>query len=155
MTIRNTLTAAVAATAIAFAGVTPAAAAPDNNDLLKLIIGLGVVGLLAGAANHSPAQPSQLYVTPRPYPQPQPYPLPQYHPLPQPYPKPQPHPVALPTNCAIKFQTRNGWERGYTTQCLASYGYNRALPANCMREIRTTYGWNRIYGDYCLRQAGF
>jgi len=151
MTLRSTLTAAVAAAALAFGSAAPAAADPDTQDLIAFLAGVAALSIIANGVN----QPEPTYY-PQPtpvYPQPYPvYPRPVY---PHPQPTPTPHYSGLPTKCAIKFQTRNGWERGYTSDCLARAGLSRGLPSHCLRELRTTSGWNRIYGDYCLRQAGY
>ena len=148
MTIRSALTAAATSVALAFSGATPAAADPDNRDLIAFLAGIAALSIIANSGNAhtfpAPAYPRPVY--PRPV-----YPLPVY-------PRPvQPRPIysQLPGQCAIKVQTKYGWEKVYTPQCLWRAGYTRPLPQQCAKNIRSSNGWSQVYADYCLRQNGY
>ena len=143
MTLRTSLITATTALALALAS--PASAKPDKDNIFAFIAGMAALAILSGAANGQPA--------PRPY-QPQPQP---YHPQPY-HPQPAPPPVVyhgLPQNCAISVQTKYGWQKVYTQQCLWRAGYGRDLPRACATRVRGQSGWNEVFTDYCLRRNGF
>ncbi len=137
MTLRSTLTAAIASVAIAFTGVTPAAADPDQRDFLAALAGLAALAIIINNSRERDR------------------------------PVPLPNPGGggggggggqngrLPAHCAIDIQTKYGWQKVYTEQCLWRAGYTRNLPDRCKLRVRGENGWNQVYTEYCLRKNGY
>mgnify|MGYP005844907845 CR=1 FL=1 len=145
-------TAAVAAAAIALAGLT-ATAAParaQNNDAAKILFGITALAIIGAAiANANQPPPAAQPVHPvRP---------PQHghvqrppHPV-QPHRPHRPAPtVYLPARCEI----RTGQGSFYGARCLERSGYQGPLPQACARDIRTDRGWRIAYDGACLTGHG-
>ncbi len=163
MTLRTTLTAAVTAAALALGAPAPAIAGPDKNDILKLLAGAAVVGLIArevqrnGGLGQGLGQGLNIF-----------NPAPQYNPPVQRAPvfrdpviETPRRPVrntyssVLPAECALEYQGRQGWSRVYGANCLADTGFRTRLPEYCAMDIRTSRGERVVYEESCLREAGF
>lgn len=141
MKLRSTLTAVVASAALALASTAPVRADPNARDVIAFIAGLAVLGLIANGSNSQPA----------PNPVPVPYPRPVPHPYPVPIP-PRPIHYAMPPHCVIKVQTRHGWEKYYSRNCLYQFGFRHPLPNRCEVQIRDGRGWQRAYAEFCLNR---
>jgi hypothetical protein len=126
-------TAAVAAAAIALAGLTATAvpARAQNNDAAKILFGLTALAIIGAAiANANQPPPAAHPVHPvRPH-------------------RPAP-PVHLPAHCEI----RTGQGSFYGARCLLRAGYEGPLPQACARDIRTERGWRVVYDGACLTEG--
>jgi hypothetical protein len=141
-------TAAVAAAAIALAGMTATAvpARAQNNDAAKILFGLTALAIIGAAiANANQPPPAAHPVHPvRPpqhgHVQRPPHPVHPHRPAPA---------VHLPAHCEI----RTGQGSFYGARCLLRAGYEGPLPQACARDIRTERGWRVVYDGACLTEG--
>lgn len=127
------LAATSAAAAVALAGFTAAPARADNDDLLKLLAGAAIIGIIAHESRkdrdrrHTPAPP------------------------------PAPAPIAsitLPAQCITTLRTPKGWRGFYYKRCTDRI-MNRRLPEACLRELNTETGPQLAYAEPCLVDRGY
>ncbi len=154
MTLRSTLTAAIAALAIAVSGFAAPAAAKPDRDLVRLLAGAAAVAVVVGALDHDRREQrvEQRYYQPRHY-QPRrgtPY---VYHE--QGYGRPAYRPQrvpALPSSCVLR--AAGSYDAYYSGPCLYNAGLGRYLPEACAEFARSPNGWHRVFGANCLTRAG-
>lgn len=133
------LTAAIAATSVAIAGFVAAPARADDNDLLELLAGAAVVGIIAHAYNKDRKRREQRAAPPPPAPAPAPAPVISY---------------TLPAQCITTLRTELGWQAFYFKSCTDGI-MRRSLPGECLAEVRTDSGSRLAYAEPCLLDRGY
>lgn len=146
------LTSALAALALALAGLTAAAMparAQSNDDLVKFLFGAAALAVIAKSLSDSDKR-RQAAVPVHPV-------RPHYPPVqPQRPHHPPAHahrPAHLPAACAIQAGGR-GSAVYYSERCLRGEGLRR-LPQSCARSLRTARGNQTVYDGACLQNAGY
>ena len=129
------LTAYMSAAAVACAGFTAAPARADDNDLLKLLAGAAVIGIIA----HEARKDRKRREARHPAPPPPPAPVISY---------------TLPGQCLTTLRDGQGWKGYYFKSC--TDGILRSqLPAECLREVSTQSGIRLAYAEPCLLNRGY
>lgn len=136
----RSFTATVAAVAIACAGFAATPATADDNDLLELLAGAAVVGIIAHAYNKDRKRREQHAAPPTaPAPLPAPAPIISY---------------TLPAQCITTLRTERGWQAFYFKNCTDGI-MRRGLPGECLTEVRTDTGSRLAYAEPCLLERGY
>ncbi len=128
--LRLRFVALVMAVALAMGLIgTAGPARADDDDLVKALAALAIVGIIAHASQQDHLQPA-----------------------------PVPRPVAgpkVPGVCAIEIVGQHSRATVYGERCIRAQGFGWRLPQGCARPARI-YGQNdRIYTPQCLQNAGF
>lgn len=137
----------------------PATAAPDGEDIAKVLAGLAVIGLIANAANDRKKKPRSQVRAANPYATIEgsriiegkvrrPGELQhRYRGVRR---------AALPERCARTLSTSRGDRTVYAARCLnRDYIYARELPSSCKLNVRTNNRVRTFYGARCLRRDGW
>lgn len=128
-------------TAIAVALGTLGTAAParaDNDDLVKALAALAVVGIIAHGMNQKKRHETPAYAPPKPKPAPKP---------------PLVRGPLVPGVCA--FVVPELRSTVYGENCLRDEGFAWGLPQACARPARIYGQPDRLFTAKCLRDAGF
>lgn len=140
--LRLRFVALVTAVAVAFGLLgTAGPARADNDDLVKALAALAVVGIIAHGMNKEKKAKK-----------------PRETPKPRPVQKPVPQPIRapyVPEVCAIEIQGARTAATVYGENCLIRQGFDWRLPAYCARPARIYGRDDRIYTEQCLQDAGF
>ena len=146
--LRKTLIATALSGALAFTGsATPAVAAPDGEDVAKILLGLAAVGIIANALQNERERENAAARR-------------RYDPAP-----PRDHGRRggrgghwreLPARCEFAVRTRRGWTEVFGRHCLEREGVRvNRLPDQCEFRIRTDRGRRTVYGSECLEDYGY
>jgi hypothetical protein len=146
---RKTFIATALSGALAFTGAaTPAVAAPDGEDVAKVLLGLAAIGIIANALENerkSEAVPAHGTYDPEPY----------WRDRDRRGGR-RGHFRALPARCEFAVRTRRGWTEVFGKHCLEREGVRvNRLPDRCEFRIRTDRGRRTVYGSQCLERHGY
>lgn len=123
--------AAITAAAIALGSLTATpAAALDDRETLRLLLGAIAVGVLVNELHQNSQnnrQPARVSSRSR----------------------------AIPSECVFEVRTRRGWRDVVGQNCVSRAGMRGELPAACGFEVRGTRHNRVVYSVNCLRDKGY
>ena len=140
--MKRHLIAAVTAAALALTTIaaTPAAAKNDN-DAAKFILGAIALGLIVDQLSRDRDRPRHTPVRPAP------------HVPPVVHPRPQAR--FVPAECVYKVPYKQGWRDVVSHRCMHDKGLARYLPTACAQNLKVYGAVRKAYGAVCLSDYGY
>ncbi len=147
----------VLAAALTITGISGsrASAAPDAEDIAKILFGTAAIVIIGKAIEDANDKPRPTYTTPtRRY---DPTPVRPVHPRRDSWKNPHRSNRWLPTECRRDYVTVRGQRiRGYGQNCLTRANYTiQHLPRDCARRVNTRRGVGTVYAAQCLSRSGY
>ncbi|WP_197916751.1 hypothetical protein [Thiosulfatihalobacter marinus] len=147
----------VLAAALTITGIsgTRASAAPDAEDIAKILFGTAAIVIIGKAIEDANDKPRPTYTAPtRRY---EPVPVHPVHPRRDTWKPPHRNTLWLPAECAQNYVTVRGERiRGYGQNCLTRADFAvRQLPRDCARRVNTRRGVGTVYAAQCLSRSGY